>query len=174
MNRDKLKDIAELIGFASIVVSLVFVGMEVRQSRLASVENSLASSSSLVIDTESLVLSHPDVWRRGCIGEPLDPKEEVVFSRIHHAYTFEAFFRWSRATRGIAESSAALAVDNIAMNIYRYPGFRSEWEAHGKSRQHIGDIAPFQVFRQLVDERVDQFPGFEPVPVSDVSRCGLN
>ena len=108
------------------------------------------------------------------MGEPLAADEEVIFSRIHHAYTFETFFRWSRATRGIAESSAALAVDNVAMNIYRYPGFRSEWDAHGESRRHIGDAAPFQVFRRLVNERVDQFPDFEPEPVSDVSRCGLN
>lgn len=170
----RLKDIAELIGIASIVASLVFVGIEVRQSRLASIENSFANSSSIVIGTESLVLSHPDVWRRGCLGEPLDPAEEVVFSRIHHVYTFDTFFRWSRATRGIAESSAELAVDNIAMNIYRYPGFRSEWEAHGRGRQHVSETAPFQIFRRLVDDRVGRFSEFEPVPVSDVSRCGLN
>lgn len=168
------KDVAELIGIASIVASLVFVGIEVRQSSMASIESSFTSSSSIMIDTEALVLSHPDVWRRGCLGEVLEPEEEVIFSRIHHAYTFSEFFTWSRATQGVAEASARMTIDNIAMNIYRYPGFRAEWDAHGQSRKHVDDAVAFQVFRRLVDQRVSQFPSFEPEPISDVSRCGLN
>jgi hypothetical protein len=170
----KWRETAELIGIASIVASLVFVGLEVRQSGRAAIESALADTASMMVETESLVLSHPDVWQRGCLNDELEPEEQVVFSRIHHVYTFSRFFEWLRTTDGVGVGSGQLSIDNIAMNIHRYPGFKAEWEAHGQSRQHVHDEAPFQVFRRLVDQRVQEFPSFEANPLSDVSRCGLN
>ena len=174
MDNGRWKLIAEAFGIISLVASLVFVGLEVRQSSRASLEEAFVSSNAILIDTEALVLDHPDVWLRGCMAESLEPAEKVIYSRIHHAYTFSEFFTWARATRGVSEATARIAIDNIAMNIYRYPGFRAEWEAHGLSRQHVDEEARFQIFRRLVDKRVAEYPSFEPVPLTNFSRCGLN
>jgi hypothetical protein len=173
MNKTAWKNAIEAIGVLSIVASLVFVGLEVQQSTRAAIDASLSSDTSIIIDTESLVLSHPDVWRRGCLAELSDPTEQLIYSRIHHAYVFNYYLRWLRSTMGMESSSGPLAVDNIAMNIYRYAGFQAEWDAHGLSRQHLDDSVRLQVFRQLVDDRVKEYPSFEPVPLSDTSRCGL-
>ena len=173
MKQDQWKNTVEAVGILSIVASLAFVGLEVRQSTKAATDASLSSDTSIIVDTESLVLSHADVWRRGCLGESLAPAEQMIFSHIHHAYVFNYYLRWHRATDGVGASSSPLAIDNVAMNIYRYPGFKHEWEAHGASREHVEDTVPLQVFRQLVNDRVAQYPGFEPEPLSDISRCGL-
>ena len=173
MTKEQWKVVIEAIGVLSIVASLVFVGMEIRQSSREAADASLTADAATIVELESFVADHSDVWRRGCLGESLTDDEQVVFSRIHHSYVFSFYFRWLRATSGVQVSSAALAVDNTAMNIYRYPGFRQEWEAHGASRQHIDSNVALQVFRALVDERVKEYPSFEPEPLTDVSRCGL-
>lgn len=173
MKKQVWKNAIEAVGVISIVASLIFVGLEVRQSTRAALDASLSSDSSIIIDTESLVLSNPDVWHRGCLAELSDPAEQLIYSRIHHAYLFNYYLRWLRSTMGVESSSGPLAVDNVAMNVYRYPGFRAEWEAHGASRLHVDSQVPLQIFRRLVDERVKEYPTFEPVPLTDVSRCGL-
>ena len=130
MNKTAWKNAIEAIGVLSIVASLIFVGLEVQQSTRAAIDASLSSDTSIIIDTESLVLSHPDVWRRGCLAELSDPTEQLIYSRIHHAYVFNYYLRWLRSTMGMESSSEQLAVDNVAMNIYRYTGFQAEWDAH--------------------------------------------
>ena len=173
MTKESWKTAAEVTGVFSIVASLIFVGLEIRQSTRAAIDASLSSDTTIIIDTESLVLSHPDVWHRGCLTALTDPTEQLIYSRIHHAYVFNYYLRWLRSTEGIESASSSLAIDNVAMNIYRYPGFRAEWDAHGASRQQIDDQVPLQIFRRLVDERVEEYPTIEPVPLADASRCGL-
>jgi len=165
--------VVESVGVVSIVASLIFVGLELQNSTRAALDASLSSDAMLVVETEALVTENADVWHRGCSGEDLATDEEVVFSRIHHAYVFQFFFRWLRSERGVVSSIGELAIDNVAMNIYRYPGFRREWIAHGDSRLHIDDEVDLQVFRRLVDARVSEYATIEPTPVVDVSRCGL-
>lgn len=167
------KTLIEGLGIISIVGSLVFVGLEVRQSGRAANDASLSSDNANIIATEELVLTHPDVWYRGCVGDPLEPVEEVIFSHIHHAYVFQYFLRWVKEYKGMEVSSAPLSIDNVAMNIHRYPGFRREWDAHGVARRHVPDEVEYQVFRKLVDQRAAEYEAFEPVPLRDDSRCGL-
>ena len=174
MDSGRWKGTIEAVGLFSVVASLVFVGLEIRQSGKAANDAAMASDASIIAEIESLVLSNPDVWRRGCEGDDLEPTEALIFSHIHHAYTFQYFLRWGRDIKGLDVSSADLSIDNLAMNIYRNPGFAREWKAHGASRQHVSDKADMEVFRQLVDHRVAEFPAFEPAPLDFPSRCGLN
>ena len=175
MDSGRLKGTIEAVGLLSVVASLVFVGLEIRQSGQAANDASMASDASIVAEIESLVLSYPDVWRRGCEGDDLEPTEALIYSHIHHAYTFQYFLRWARDIKGLdAVAAADLSIDNLAMNIYRNPGFAREWNAHGASRQHVSDEADMEIFRRLVDDRVAEFPSFEPAPLDFSSRCGLN
>jgi hypothetical protein len=170
----KWKQAMEAVGIASIVASLVFVGLEVQQSGKAANDASLASDAAIVAEVESLVTNYPDIWRRGCLGEDLEPTEALVFAHIHHAYVFQYFLRWLRENKGLDVSSAPLSIDNLAMNIYRNPGFAREWEDHGASRHQVPREVDMEVFRRLVNERVAEYPSFEPTPLAFPSRCGLN
>ena len=61
-----------------------------------------------------------------------------------------------------------------AATIHRNPGLKRLWDNHGKARYHIPDEIPFQRWRVLVDDRLDEFTIFEPVPLRNFARCGLN
>jgi hypothetical protein len=58
------KSIIEVIGVMSIVASLIFVGLQIRQSTAIAMDAALASDTTIIIATEELVLENPDVWRR--------------------------------------------------------------------------------------------------------------
>jgi hypothetical protein len=49
-----------------------------------------------------------------------------------------------------------------------------DWRLHGEWRPHVANFYPFQRWRKLVEARVAGYPGFEPEPIDNVFRCGLN
>jgi hypothetical protein len=65
MKPEKLRDVAELVGIAAIVVSLIFVGLEVRQSAAATrgatqqalADSAREASAALAVDKETAVLT---------------------------------------------------------------------------------------------------------------------
>lgn len=98
----------------------------------------------------------------------------MVFTHIYHSYEFVHFMRWLRGQRGVHLGGDALAIDNMAMNLYRYPGIRTEWDRHFDLRKQVSDEAMLHEWRDLVEARVAEYPSFEPEPFRDPYRCGLN
>ena len=174
MNESRLREWLEIVGILAVVASLVFVGIEIRQSSRADLEDSFVGDLGTMIALEEIVVENADVWLRGCRGEELNDIERVQFTRMYHLHEFMYFMRWLRGTRGVAAANDELTIDNIAWNLYRSPGLRREWDLHGDWRPHVSDQAPFQRWRALVEARVAEYPAFEPEPIRNDFRCGLN
>lgn len=174
MNENRLREWLEIVGIVAVVASLVFVGMEIRQSARAASEEGIAGDLANMIAVESLVTANPDIWHRGCMGEDLSPPDQMVYTHIYHAYEFLHFMRWLRGNIGVHDAGEGLAIDNFAMNLYRSPGIQKEWQRHGDWRHHVPDHHDFQRWRVLVERRTAEFPKFEPDPIDDPYRCGLN
>ena len=174
MKGSVLREWLEIIGIVAVVLSLVFVGIEIRQSGRAAIEESVGSDFGAMIEVEALVVDNADVWLRGCRGEPLDEIEQTQFTRIYHVYEFMYFMRWLRGTMGVTAANNALTIDNMAWNLYRSAGLQREWDLHGAWRPHVPDEMPFQQWRALVEARVAEYPAFEPEPIRNDFRCGLN
>jgi hypothetical protein len=174
MDIAKISNWVQAIGVIGVVASLVFVGIEVRQSGRSAMDASLSSDSDVIVSVEELVTQNPDAWYRGCRGDKLQPADEVVFTHTFHAYEFLYYLRWLRAERGVAASNSNISIDNMAAAVHRNPGLRRLWEDHAKARYHMPDDIPFQRWRVLVDARLDEFVVFEPVPLQNFARCGLN
>ena len=101
MNTKNWKDIAELVGIAAIVASLVFVGQEIQQSReIARLEwTGVLAAEQVALD--SLLSSEAEVWRKGCAGSELSPTEQTVFTRLFSSFHHFAFARWVRGNVGL-------------------------------------------------------------------------
>ena len=168
------KLLVDILGIFAVVASLIFVGIEVRQSGRAAMEDSFTGDLANMIPVEELVLENADVWLRGCRGEDLSEVEQMQFTHIYHLYEFSYFMRWLRGTQGVAAANDELTIDNMAWNLYRSKGLQREWDLHGTWRPHVPDERPFQQWRTLVEARVAEYPEFEPEPIDNVFRCGLN
>ena len=84
MKKTEWKGIAELAGIASIVASLVFVGLELRQSHRVALAEVYQARSSMAIEVQSAYAQSErlqDAVAKMISGEPLTPKEEVLVTR---------------------------------------------------------------------------------------------
>lgn len=168
------KVIAELIGIAAIVGSLIFVGLEIQQSReIARLEwTGVLAAEQIALD--SLLASEAEVWRKGCDGSDLSPAEQVVFVRQFSSFHHFAFARWIRGNVGLTGANPLFVSKEYAKNIHRFPGFREMWSRWKSSR--IDAQAPLTDgilgFPEEVDSWIPVLEQEQPNPGVDVSMCG--
>lgn len=175
MGRSRLREWLETFGLMAVFVSLVFVGLELRQSREIAMDASLSASAEIITAIEALVLEHPDVWLRGCRGDGLEEADDLVFTHIFHAYVFQHFMLYMRSGASVASASGDLAIDNVAINVHRNPGFAAAWHDLARWRSYAAAIEgnDLRRWRGLVDARVAYWREAEPEPLVMHERCGL-
>ena len=174
MDKEKIRALIQIVGLFAVFASLIFVGYEIRQTGRVAKEESLLSEQANVTSMQALVVENAEVWLRGCMGEELEPTEQMVFTRLYHTYVVVRFFSWLRTKEAISVGSDSLAITHMAANLYRNVGLRREWQLHGEWRKHVPDEAVFQVWRRLVEDRLKEMPNIEPTPMVNPYRCGLN
>ena len=123
------KTVAELTGIAAIVVSLVFVGVQLQQDR----EFMTVTSFGSVIESNNalseLVQNHSELWVRGLDGGELtDPENAIFISMVQsvEAHYINYLIRWS--TEGNEDRNPESLAQRYASFIYMYPGLRKVME----------------------------------------------
>jgi len=175
MDSTKINDRLQILGMLGIIASLVFVGMQLKQTdEIASIEEQ-EYAVQRHYDMLSLMVENADVWQRGCIGEELSTAERVLFAKIFTVYANNNFAGWRRIEltdhRNLGSETS---INAFAANIHRYPGFAAAnssqlaWEILGTG--DLGDT--FKKYRQLVSARVEELARIEPDPHYDGEWCG--
>lgn len=175
MAANRWKDYAELIGIASIVASLVFVGIEVRQSSSAGQVDQVTGYGEMMLSVRSLLAEHADVWHKACAGDELTPAESTLAGQLFRAYTEFMWVQGITSVVGDLEIRQSLA-GRFAANVHRYPGFaalfrsNSDWGRLGEPT--LKDVAAAAEFADLVMARIAELREIEPSPSYDVTWCG--
>jgi hypothetical protein len=92
MNKTNWKDTAELIGIAAIVASLVFVGIQMKQSQDIAIGDGFISVMFANIEINDQLNEHADIWIRGSAGEELTETEGFIFNNLVNNLNEKAFF----------------------------------------------------------------------------------
>ncbi len=166
---------AELIGIVAVVASLIFVGMEIRQSQDIARTEWTGIHTDEQIALEALIADHIEVWRRGCAGAALSDTEMAEYARLFSAFYHVAFERWIRANIGITGANPAFVSKEYAKNVHRFPGFRAMWTIWKSSRVSSADptLPGILGFPEEVDGWLSVLEEEEPNPEFDVMLCGL-
>ena len=82
MTFTNLRELVELLGITAIVASLVFVGMELRQSRAISISEGNLANAEIQIERNNAINEHVNIWTRGNTGQPLNEDETVIFENL--------------------------------------------------------------------------------------------
>jgi hypothetical protein len=125
MNSGNWRTIAETIGIMAIVVSLVFVGIQLQQDRQLAQVSSFGSTTESANALAELVQSHSQVWVRGLDDEELTDAELAVFMSMIRAVEsryMNFIIRWQAA--GVESLDPETHVRIFAYYIYMYPGLR--------------------------------------------------
>ena len=177
MNSEKLYDWLQLVGMAAIVVSLIFVGLQLRQSEHAA-QSDLSQSSVIVgVEISTLMAEHSDIWLRACAGEELSPPEQFIANSIYFRYVQDNFNSWVRnESTGIGFMDPSFFTDALAANIHRYPGFRQmtlSWNDWADRGSPSSDDPIVKGYREEVIRRMSELEKEEPSPNADLAWCGI-
>ena len=125
MDSQKLHDWLQIIGIAAVVASLIFVGLQIKQSDDIALAEILESTAARGIEERALMAAHAGTWQKACLGEQLTAQERSIAGNIYFNYLQSNFNTWVRFQEtGIGGTGSQFLIDSYAANIHRYPGFK--------------------------------------------------
>ena len=159
MKKTDWKQIAELVGIAAIVASLLFVGLQMQLDRRIAETQAYMESSATGIELSQLLNENREVWIKGLRGDELSDVENSIFSDLFGTVHQRKAAIWERRVRLGAGNPDTWAED-YAYEIYVYPGLRREFQAnidHRKERRALfGRSAPVGNFSQAVQRALSE------------------
>ncbi|MDH3431772.1 MAG: hypothetical protein OEQ14_17365 [Gammaproteobacteria bacterium] len=170
MNRVPWIDIAELVGVTAIVLSLLFDGLQLRQSQQVATEELVSYSNDRQNAIRELIVANADIWRKACAGEPLDPASRVVAAKIYDAWTDHVIGEYILRGSGVRQSESAQQqiVEEIAAQHWIYPGLAEL--AVSKRGWHGGAVETSEDESEI--HRARFLRRFEDLESSDIKREG--
>lgn len=174
MNSKKLNDWLQLIGMAAVVASLIFVGMQIKQSDEIAMVELLDNAAFRNFELSALRASHADVWQKACLGEDLSPPEKAIAADTYFSYLQNNWNSWVRLkTTGYGPAEPSYLTDAVAANLHRYPGLRKIAESYEDWKMNIQfDTAETRVYRDATLARLAELERLEPNAQYDAMWCG--
>jgi hypothetical protein len=130
------KDIAELIGIAAIVASLIFVGLELQQSRKIAIADIYQQRAALAIDVQtSLIVPEQrlEIFRKYTAGESLSDFEKGLLNFSNNPWLSYYENNHFQYQLGLLSAEQWIASRKAMRTMVRRPIFRDWWEEERSS-----------------------------------------
>lgn len=127
MKKADLKDIAELVGIAAIVASLVFVGVQLQQDRRFARAQAVAEMLENGLESRAHINHFAHVLAKGNSGTELSPAESMILRNIVQSEQDRVFLHNLREQMagGTRLTTPEL---KFAAFLYQNPAARRAWE----------------------------------------------
>ena len=121
------KAMAEFVGIAAIVASLIFVGLQLQQERrVASIEAGFNLIESFYEQLNGTI-ENADIWAKGNAGEvELSRTEAVIYEALIRKQWGHAY--WTSHAMKQLGNEHNVDIHDFAGFLYRNPGARRTWE----------------------------------------------
>ena len=125
---DRWKTIAEFAGITGIIVSLVFIGLQLRQEhRVALVELAFNATESYY-EQRNGTIENAAVWVKGNAGvDELSPAETAIYDALIQKAFANAY--WIAYAQQQLGDTRAVSVHDFAWFLHENPGARRTWNA---------------------------------------------
>lgn len=144
MENDKVSDWLQLLGFGGLIASLVFVGLELRQSREIAIADVYQQRAAMLIDVHSITLSSEllyDMYNRMQAGEPLNAGDQLLLSTaLTPIFTYweNNHFQYEM---GLLSEEQWLSSRNALKAVVQRPEVRAWWQSERKEmRKTFTDV----------------------------------
>jgi len=124
MNGSRFRAVAETIAVLSVVMSLIFVGYEMRLNRAVAIAENFSNASERVMTFRQALVDNAEVWRKGCLGEEMTATERVQFFNLVEMWNFRSFANWRNANEGTGQRDPTGFAQDVARNLHRFPALR--------------------------------------------------
>ena len=152
----------EIVGILAVVGSLLFVGLQLKQSQDIALSELRLSLLSAEVELSGSISDHADVWRKGLAGEGLEKTEEVLFKTLFQNYAGLAWTEQWQYEQFEQYGAQRVSVSLFAQFLDANPGARKVWtdetaEMYEKLRQQVpGFRDPFRDMTLGFLETMDQ------------------
>ena len=123
------KEIAELIGTAALIASLIFVGMQMQQSQAIAMAESNASYIANRMEESALIIDNIEVWLRGNAGESLTDQEQEIYGQLLRNVNDGWYFAIEQQKLLDRDALIKLDVAAFAAFLRENPGAERVWRA---------------------------------------------
>jgi len=175
MISEKVHDWLQLVGMAAVVASLVFVGLQIKQSDEIAMVELLDNAAIRNFELNTLRANHADEWHKACLGDELSSSEKVIASSIFFSFVQNNWNAWVRQKiTGYGPTQPDYLTDSFAANLHRYPGLRKislsyiDWRANNSEI----DAVYMPIYRNAIRNRLAELELLETNPDYDVMWCG--
>ena len=136
------KEIAEAIGIIAIVMSLYFVGLQVKQSTIIAESETGMQQLENTLEAHSQINEHAELWIRGLAGDELTAVEAVIFENLLINLNDITFHVVSNYMELGERLGAEIVLSDFAGFLHRNPGARQLWERRenllNQNRENLG------------------------------------
>ncbi len=160
MNWDAIIAVAEVLGVIAVVISLIYVGLQVRQNTLQLRHDNLLASIRGTLESNWLYHRDPatfEIFRKGVRSfDALSPQEQAVFHSIIVDITFYLETVRSMVTAGLIDPNA-LAINNKFLVATLITPGGQEWWAFARKSPPMPQPA-MEYIESLLESQGDSTP----------------
>jgi hypothetical protein len=121
------RKIIELVGVLALVMSLIFVGLQMKQTNDVAFMELDSAMVGIRVDIAELIATNSEVWARGTAGEELTASEYAVFNETISAMNTRLVVMEAHASQLGRDDIADLIRRDWAAFLHQNPGARRAW-----------------------------------------------
>jgi hypothetical protein len=144
MSPDQVSMLAQVVGTLGVIVSLVFVGLQIRQNTGAIARSEHNNTMAQWTVLRMAIAHHRDIaelMTAGLSGErELDPADRLRLEQMLQEYGWAAFHIWDRTQRGVFPPGTFEATAGVLLAQILTTPRGSDWWREAK---HVGFYPPF-------------------------------
>lgn len=143
MGKISWKTITELVGIVTIVGSLLFVGLQMKQSQDIALSELRVSLLAIGVESDIAKTDHAEIWKKGLAGDELGETEQVIFEillRDHISIVWTEQWQYGQFEQYGAQK---ISIAIFAQFLFDNPGSRKSWiEGYGKFQEDTEKLLP--------------------------------
>jgi len=177
MDPVKVNNWLQIVGMVGIMASLIFVGVQVRQTQRVGEGQEVTNFLELSLAFRTLQIENAGVWRKVCAGEEIEGDERTKAALLFKAYIEFSYIGGVANQVNMTHAEHDLFAHRLAANLHRYPGFakmasaQSVWARFGEEVLPNDDNA--MRFYNAVMARLAALQEIDPDPDYDLMWCGI-
>ena len=144
MSLEQLSYLAQVVGSVGLILSLVFVGLQIKHNTAALQRNEHNSTMAQWTVLRQAIAQNRDIaelMTNGLSGErALDAADQLRLEQMLQEYAWASFHIWDRTQRGVFPKGTFEATAGAFLStLLKTPGGESWWQ----NAKHIGFPPPF-------------------------------
>jgi len=135
-----LGNYGEFLGSVAVIVTLMYLAVQVRTARSDVDANSFNTTSSLLNSVDAAFLENAQIWTKATSGSELTPEEEFTFDTLTDMRVNQAGFAYRRSI-ALKNGREEIHAINLAAFFCEFPIAYQRWLEREKVRMRQREMA---------------------------------